>query len=103
MRPDAASVPDDLSMLNDLSLWNAPSARRALIVWHLTIEDVWHLGKKARVAGAPGHLVVGGRGRRWQILFAHRSEEHTSELQSRGHLVCRLLFEKKNDRRSSSC
>src|SRR5207253_4099038 len=26
----------------------------------------------------------------------HRSEEHTSELQSRGHLVCRLLHEKKN-------
>src|SRR5439155_26814095 len=27
-----------------------------------------------------------------------RSEEHTSELQSRGHLVCRLLLEKKNCR-----
>src|SRR5690625_6312174 len=25
-----------------------------------------------------------------------RSEEHTSELQSRGHLVCRLLLEEKN-------
>src|SRR5690625_6419676 len=25
-----------------------------------------------------------------------RSEEHTSELQSRGHLVCRLLLEKNN-------
>src|SRR5690625_6702471 len=28
------------------------------------------------------------------LLFS-RSEEHTSELQSRGHLVCRLLLEKK--------
>src|SRR5256884_3562666 len=28
-----------------------------------------------------------------------RSEEHTSELQSRLHLVCRLLLDKKNDRR----
>src|SRR5437870_10935366 len=28
-----------------------------------------------------------------------RSEEHTSELQSRGHLVCRLLLEKKKTRR----
>src|SRR5207253_468147 len=28
-------------------------------------------------------------------LNAKRSEEHTSELQSRGHLVCRLLLEKK--------
>src|SRR5690625_3795050 len=28
--------------------------------------------------------------------WGQRSEEHTSELQSRGHLVCRLLLEKKN-------
>src|SRR2546422_3743109 len=28
-------------------------------------------------------------------LHLHRSEEHTSELQSRLHLVCRLLLEKK--------
>src|SRR5690625_6607194 len=28
---------------------------------------------------------------------AIRSEEHTSELQSRGHLVCRLLLEKKKN------
>src|SRR2546422_2252803 len=30
-----------------------------------------------------------------QILWRLRSEEHTSELQSRLHLVCRLLLEKK--------
>src|SRR5690606_41632154 len=29
---------------------------------------------------------------------AHRSEEHTSELQSRENLVCRLLLEKKKSR-----
>src|SRR5690625_5619455 len=38
----------------------------------------------------------------WDSCFPHtesyRSEEHTSELQSRGHLVCRLLLEKKNNR-----
>src|SRR5439155_11943469 len=28
---------------------------------------------------------------------SQRSEEHTSELQSRGHLVCRLLLDKKNN------
>src|SRR5690625_6510927 len=28
-------------------------------------------------------------------VYPIRSEEHTSELQSRGHLVCRLLLEKK--------
>src|SRR3712207_8316950 len=31
-----------------------------------------------------------------------RSEEHTSELQSRQYLVCRLLLEKKNNRTSAS-
>src|SRR5690625_7059279 len=30
-----------------------------------------------------------------QLFHNFRSEEHTSELQSRGHLVCRLLLEKK--------
>src|SRR5690625_5462420 len=29
------------------------------------------------------------------VVAVARSEEHTSELQSRGHLVCRLLLEKK--------
>src|SRR5690554_7075202 len=33
-----------------------------------------------------------GRGKTWLM---ERSEEHTSELQSRPHLVCRLLLEKK--------
>src|SRR2546422_8617074 len=41
----------------------------------------------SRVTAAPSaHSLVG------------RSEEHTSELQSRLHLVCRLLLEKKKDR-----
>src|SRR5690625_6828873 len=31
-----------------------------------------------------------------RLLEVVRSEEHTSELQSRGHLVCRLLLENKN-------
>src|SRR5690625_5416592 len=34
--------------------------------------------------------------------FDCRSEEHTSELQSRGHIVCRLLLEKKNWNLNSS-
>src|SRR5439155_21353925 len=32
--------------------------------------------------------------------YPTRSEEHTSELQSRGHLVCRLLLEKKNKKKA---
>src|SRR5690554_4804148 len=34
-------------------------------------------------------------------LFSARSEEHTSELQSRPHLVCRLLLEKKKKKTSN--
>src|SRR5207253_10956380 len=33
---------------------------------------------------------------------ARRSEEHTSELQSRGHLVCRLLLEKKKKKKKKN-
>src|SRR5207253_4941562 len=32
-------------------------------------------------------------------ILRERSEEHTSELQSRGHLVCRLLLEKKKKKK----
>src|SRR5690625_6802079 len=39
-------------------------------------------------------IATGGRG------GPERSEEHTSELQSRGHLVCRLLLEKKKNHTS---
>src|SRR5690625_6150883 len=40
--------------------------------------------------GAPVQQELTGRSAGWQDL--ERSEEHTSELQSRGHLVCRLLL-----------
>src|SRR3712207_6925952 len=38
------------------------------------------------------------RRRRSTLLVTVRSEEHTSELQSRQYLVCRLLLEKKKNR-----
>src|SRR5207253_4921233 len=38
----------------------------------------------------PGRLEIFSLSKGWNM----RSEEHTSELQSRGHLVCRLLLEK---------
>src|SRR5439155_19162388 len=45
-------------------------------------------------------ILKGTRGPRGGYELAReRSEEHTSELQSRGHLVCRLLLEKKNCQR----
>src|SRR5207253_10740716 len=48
-----------------------------------------------RVDRAANALRALGTGREQRIAIAMRSEEHTSELQSRGHLVCRLLLEKK--------
>src|SRR5690625_5366195 len=69
----------------------------------------------AQITGAPAHRlhwekvnavkeIVEGTGSPVLVLYQFieerqmllRSEEHTSELQSRGHLVCRLLLEKKN-------
>src|SRR5258708_12030550 len=38
----------------------------------------------------------------WLGKLKMRSEEHTSELQSPDHLVCRLLLEKKKDTRSEN-
>src|SRR5437660_6819340 len=59
-----------------------------------------------RESGAPRHRHWGGRGRESLSARApkpmytpQRSEEHTSELQSRGHLVCRLLLEKKKKKK----
>src|SRR5690554_7134256 len=55
-----------------------------------------------------GEAILGGCGSRMDPPTAYvfpeayesvtRSEEHTSELQSRPHLVCRLLLEKKNNK-----
>src|SRR5206468_5107847 len=45
----------------------------------------------APTGDAPGEAAVSGSG-----FCDTRSEEHTSELQSRSDLVCRLLLEKKN-------
>src|SRR3989449_5930937 len=59
-------------------------------------------GRAARPAGwgAPG---ADGRPGWGAERRADRSEEHTSELQSRLHLVCRLLLEKKKtDKRPSA-
>src|SRR5439155_25155124 len=46
-------------------------------------------GLKTKSGTCPASVAV------WTAFEAGRSEEHTSELQSRGHLVCRLLLEKK--------
>src|SRR5438105_9282622 len=66
-------------------------------------------GRRGRTDPVGRPDTVGARGRRVQHVpegergrvgdVAHRSEEHTSELQSRVDLVCRLLLEKKKKKK----
>src|SRR2546429_4849064 len=57
------------------------------------------LFRSIRVVGSPLFLdtftALGANPTQMSWADAQRSEEHTSELQSRLHLVCRLLLEKK--------
>src|SRR3712207_7255553 len=55
-------------------------------------HPVWWLNLQANPEAT---VEVGGRKTRVRATEARRSEEHTSELQSRQYLVCRLLLEKK--------
>src|SRR3712207_6940822 len=66
-------------------------ARRAL---HETggVEEAQHAVRRLRALGEPSLHLLGLEGDAGRI----RSEEHTSELQSRQYLVCRLLLETKN-------
>src|SRR5439155_13638580 len=60
--------------------WGSGRRRRSVPSSHVPSASWWRWSETA----------VSDRTRR-----SSRSEEHTSELQSRGHLVCRLLLEKK--------
>src|SRR5690625_7065791 len=60
------------------------STQRLLCLECLVHPEVFYLRTRSKLCG-------GCFCRQW----LPRSEEHTSELQSRGHLVCRLLLEKK--------
>src|SRR3712207_7334098 len=55
------------------------------------VRVVWHTLRR----GSDGFSVRSGWVRHTSTGRAPRSEEHTSELQSRQYLVCRLLLEKK--------
>src|SRR5438445_6605206 len=54
------------------------------------LDPVAHRLGRTLIVAADGNLVLG-----FALPRAVRSEEHTSELQSRQYLVCRLLLEKK--------
>src|SRR5437870_7790655 len=60
----------------------------------MAIFNAWCDRVPMLILGATGPWDAAKR-RPWIDWIHTRSEEHTSELQSRGHLVCRLLLEKK--------
>src|SRR2546429_5949053 len=63
--------------------------RSTLFPYTTLFRSKWGVPRFARPCGC-------SRGRGWcTSARGQRSEEHTSELQSRLHLVCRLLLEKK--------
>src|SRR5690625_5328796 len=72
------------------ALFIAPRGKRmnATKVKRLVKE---YLSKAAHVSQKSPHVLR----HTFATHMLDRSEEHTSELQSRGHLVCRLLLEKK--------
>src|SRR5690625_6174015 len=78
-------------------------AKKRRLEGALTIHDLRRIAKRRTPAAAfdytdgaaEGELSLARARRAFQDVTFHRSEEHTSELQSRGHLVCRLLLEKK--------
>src|SRR5690554_7659261 len=80
----------DLSQLPDAFERCSSEARAAFGNGELYIE---RLIPRAR------HIEVQIAGDGQQVSHLWRSEEHTSELQSRPHLVCRLLLEKKKKKR----
>src|SRR5690625_7379356 len=77
-----------------LEIVSCPSCGRAQVdVYKLADDGTAGLdGMTVPLRVAVMGCVVNGPGEAREA----RSEEHTSELQSRGHLVCRLLLEKKN-------
>src|SRR5690625_6956656 len=69
----------------------------------VTPREHEHRGSQVSIAHPQGYEVMSALIARGIIgdyrepsVLRFRSEEHTSELQSRGQLVCRLLLEKKN-------
>src|SRR3712207_7498381 len=63
---------------------------------HVVVCGAGHVGAAlARLAHGTGYRVTLLDDRAEFVARERRSEEHTSELQSRQYLVCRLLLEKK--------
>src|SRR5699024_11256347 len=76
---------------SDLSVGKGPCKT---LLWILTQSLGLIIEEKIRCKGHEHHDNQDDQAKHCQTVFA-RSEEHTSELQSRFDLVCRLLLEKK--------
>src|SRR5258708_26806160 len=68
---------------------------RSTLFPYTTLFRSWRVGRVQRLANADGGNHRGRTQARRPAGELERSEEHTSELQSPDHLVCRLLLEKK--------
>src|SRR5436309_8300700 len=73
-------------------------------IYTLSLHDALPIsgGRARHGPGAQGPRDPALQGPRRDERVAARSEEHTSELQSRENLVCRLLLEKKNSKAKCS-
>src|SRR5438552_11480535 len=70
-------------------------------IYTLSLHDALPICAAVLRRGLPAHAVLDVRGGAAADI-EYRSEEHTSELQSPDHLVCRLLLEKKKKSNSHS-
>src|SRR5207253_11037576 len=97
--PDLPSFPTRRS--SDLGKVRLPACRATLCQQKLRLQRLHRFAVRSLFsssASCAGLRWVFGNDRSTSSCSRHtaeRSEEHTSELQSRGHLVCRLLLEKK--------
>src|SRR5207253_6106052 len=66
------------------------SLMKNYVVTPKRVVNIKGLRELRGIRGTPEGIYIGAL-----VTLEERSEEHTSELQSRGHLVCRLLLEKK--------
>src|SRR5256885_10677936 len=72
-----------------------PMNRGRIITWSLVLGAIFPDSDVIRDFFSSDKLLIVT----WHRSITHRSEEHTSELQSPCNLVCRLLLEKKNTTR----
>src|SRR2546422_4158722 len=76
--------------------------RSTLFPYTTLFRSVIGEGMKVRIRSGPLQGVEGWVEQRYGMTTNDRSEEHTSELQSRLHLVCRLLLEKKKKHKTTA-